>query len=384
MGATLQAFFDYPTLRAIWWLLMGVVLIGFAITDGFDLGAGALVRVLGRDDAERRTIIETFEPVWEGNQVWFILGGGAVFAAWPLLYAASFSGFYFAILLVLLALIVRPVSLNFRNKHDDPRWRGAWDALLTFAGVVPALIFGVAFGNLFLGVPLRYDDTLRMTYEGGLIGLLRPFPLLVGLVSLTMFVLHGATWLALKADETIAVRARSLLGKLAPIYALLYIGAGLWLLYGIAGFRLDGRVVTDGPSNPLLKQASIGGTWLANSALGTWACMAAVVAIIAALATPLLARRGASIAAFVTSSLMLAGTILSAGFALFPFLMPSSLDPRMSLTVWDASSSQFTLGLMLAMTLIFLPIILAYTSWVFHVMRGRVSLEHVRRTPSSY
>ena len=376
--------FDYETLRIIWWLLMGIVLIGFAVMDGFDLGAGAFVRVLARDDDERRSLIETFEPYWEGNQVWLILGGGAVFAAWPYLYAASFSGFYFAILLVLLALIVRPVSLNFRNKADNARWRAVWDALLTVTGVVPALLFGVAIGNLFLGVPLRYDDTMRITYEGGLIGLLRPFALLAGLVSLTMILMHGATYLALKGDAVIAQRARSALRLLAPLYALLYIAGGAWLAFGVAGFQLDGNVVTDGPSNPLLKQASIGGSWLLNGPLGRWGCVAAAIAIVAALLTPVLARREAHVSAFVTSSMAVAGTVLSAGFALFPFLMPSSLDPRSSLTVWDASSSHSTLGLMLFVTVVLLPIVLAYTGWVFRVMRGRVSLEHIRNSHNMY
>jgi cytochrome d ubiquinol oxidase subunit II len=376
--------FDYETLRVIWWLLMGIVLIGFAVMDGFDLGAAAFVRVLAHDDDERRSLIETFEPYWEGNQVWFILGGGAVFAAWPYLYAASFSGFYFAILLVLLALIVRPVSFNVRNKVDDARWRAVWDGCITFTGVVPALLFGVAIGNLFLGVPLRYDDTMRITYDGGLIGLLRPFALLVGLVSLTMILMHGATYLAMKADALIAQRAQRALSLIAPLYALLYIAAGAWLAFGVTGFRIDGRVITGGPSNPLLKQASIGGTWLLNGPLGRWACVAAAVAIVAALVTPLLAKRGANLVAFMTSSTAIAGTVLSAGFALFPFLMPSSLDPRSSLTVWDASSSQFTLGLMLFVTAVLLPIVIGYTSWVFAVMRGRVSLEHIRKTHGMY
>jgi cytochrome d ubiquinol oxidase subunit II len=376
--------FDYETLRVIWWLLMGIVLIGFAVMDGFDLGAVAFVRVLARDDDERRSLIETFEPFWEGNQVWFILGGGAVFAAWPYLYAASFSGFYFAILLVLLALIVRPVSLSFRNKMDDARWPVVWDACLTFTGVVPALLFGVAIGNLFLGVPLRYDATMRITYDGGLIGLLRPFALLAGLVSLTMILMHGATYLALKADTVIAQRAQRVLWVLAPLYSLLYIGAGVWLAFGVTGFHLDGNAVTGGPSNPLLKQVSIGGSWLLNGPLGRWACVAAAIAIVAALITPVLARRGAHVSAFITSSTAIAGTILSAGFALFPFLMPSSLDPRSSLTVWDASSSQGTLGLMLFATVVLLPIVVAYTGWVFRVMRGRVSLEHIRKSHSIY
>src|SRR5450631_363483 len=372
--------FDYETLRVIWWLLMGIVLIGFAVMDGFDLGAGAFVRILAHDDDERRALIETFEPYWEGNQVWLILGGGAVFAAWPYLYAASFSGFYFAILLVLLALIVRPVSLNVRNKVDDARWRAVWDGCITFTGVVPALLFGVAIGNLFLGVPLRYDETMRITYDGGLIGLLRPFALLVGLVSLTMILMHGATYLAMKADALIAQRAQRALSLIAPLYALLYIAAGAWLAFGVTGFRIDGRAITDGPSNPLLKQASIGGSWLLNGPLGRWACVAAAIAIVAALVTPLLARRGANLAAFMTSSTAIAGTVLSAGFALFPFLMPSSLDPRSSLTVWDASSSKSTLGLMLFVTALLLPIVILYTGWVFRVMRGRVSLEHIRKS----
>jgi cytochrome bd ubiquinol oxidase subunit II len=376
--------FDYETLRVIWWLLTGIVLIGFAVMDGFDLGAGAFVRVLAHDEDERRALIETFEPFWEGNQVWLILGGGAVFAAWPYLYAASFSGFYFAILLVLLALILRPVSLSFRNKADGTRWRAVWDGFLTFTGVVPALLFGVAIGNLFLGVPLRYDDTMRITYEGGLIGLLRPFALLAGLVSLAMILMHGATYLALKADAVIAQRARRALGVLAPAYALLYMVAGAWLAFGVTGFQLEGSVVTSGPSNPLLKQVSITGSWLLNGPLGRWACVAAVIGVLAALLTPVLARREAHMSAFVTSSTAIAGTVLSAGFALFPFLMPSSIDPRSSLTVWDASSSYKTLGLMLFATVAFLPIVLAYTGWVFRVMRGRVSLDHIRKSHGMY
>src|SRR5450759_4533128 len=183
--------FDYETLRIIWWLLLGVLLIGFAIMDGFDLGVAALLRVLAKTDDERRALLETIEPVWEGNQVWLILGAGAIFAAWPLLYAAAFSGFYFAMLLTLLAFIVRPVGFNFRNKIADPRWRGTWDWILTVAGLVPPLIFGVAFGNVFLGVPLHYDETLRISYAGGFFALLRPFPVLVGLVSIAMILMHG-------------------------------------------------------------------------------------------------------------------------------------------------------------------------------------------------
>ena len=371
---------DYETLRIIWWLLLGVVLAGFAVTDGFDLGAVAFVRTLGRNDEERRALIETFEPFWEGNQVWLVLGGGATFAAWPLLYAASFSGFYFAMLAVLLALIARPVGLSVRNKMDDPRWRAIWDGLLIFSGVVPSLLFGVALGNLFLGVPLRFDVTLRMTYEGGLVGLLRPFALLCGLVSLAMILMHGLAWLQMKAHDELAARAARWLTPFAVGYAALYGLAGLWLATGLPGYRLDSPAAIDVPSNPLGKTVSIGGTWFTNGPLGTWAIVLGVVAIVAALACALLARRGHEKLAFCASSGAVKLTVLSVGFALFPFLMPSSVDPKSSLTVWDASSSHHTLGLMLVATAIFLPLILLYTGWVYRVMRGRVSFEHVKQS----
>ncbi|MGN6519472.1 MAG: cytochrome d ubiquinol oxidase subunit II, partial [Dokdonella sp.] len=371
---------DYETLRVIWWALLGVLLVGFAVTDGFDLGIAALLRVLGRDDTERRAVLETVEPIWEGNQVWLILGAGAIFAAWPLLYAAAFSGFYFAMLLTLLALIVRPVGFNFRNKFTDARWRGFWDWLLTLHGIVPALVFGVAFGNLFLGVPFRYDETLRMTYEGGFFGLLRPFPLLTGLVSVALLLLHGAAWVAVKSEDVVLARAERAVRLLAPAFAALYVAAGLVLYFGVPGYSLQGGSTPSGPSNPLAKTVALGGNWLVDSPLGGWAVVAAIVALAAALATPFLCGRRHHLSTFLASSLAVTGTIASAGFALFPFLLPSSLDPRSSLTVWDASSSRTTLGLMLLVTALLLPIVLAYTTWVYRVLRGRVSLEHVRQT----
>lgn len=374
---------DYETLRVLWWLLLGVLLVGFAIMDGFDLGIAALLRALAYDDDERRALLETIEPTWEGNQVWLILGAGAVFAAWPLLYAAAFSGFYFAMLLTLLAFIVRPVGFNFRNKIADPRWRGTWDWLLVVAGIVPALIFGVAFGNLFLGVPFRYDDTLRMSYEGGFVGLLHPFALLAGLVSVAMLLMHGAAWAAVKADESIAQRATRLLVFIAPAFVLFYAVAGAWLAFGLPGYAIAGGAVVGGPSNPLAKAVAPMASWF-HGPLATWACIAAGVAIVTALAVPALGFRRAHKSAFVASSLAIAGTIFSAGFALFPFLLPSSIEGRSSLTIWDASSSRTTLGLMLLATAIFLPLILAYTAWVYRVLRGRVTLEHVRKSHGMY
>ena len=227
---------DYETLRVIWWLLLGVLLIGFAITDGFDLGLGATFRFLGRTDAERRVLLESIEPVWEGNQVWFILGGGAVFAAWPLLYAASFSSLYLAMFLLLVALILRPVGFGFRNKLTNPSWRSAWDWALTVSGAVPALLFGVAFGNLFLGLPFHFDSLQRPVYSGGFFNLLYPFALLGGVISLSMIILHGATYAAMKVGEPMGARAK-VLGRIASaVFVLAFIGAGV--LGGIGHRRL--------------------------------------------------------------------------------------------------------------------------------------------------
>jgi cytochrome d ubiquinol oxidase subunit II len=375
-AATDLPLFAYATLRLIWWLLLGVLLIGFAIMDGFDLGVGATFRLLGRTDAERRALLEAIEPVWEGNQVWFILGGGAAFAAWPLVYASSFSGLYLAMFMLLVALILRPVGFVFRNQLTDARWRNVWDTALTLGGAVPALLFGVAFGNLFLGLPFHYDDLQRSTYTGGFFGLLRPFALLAGITSLAMLVLHGAAYAAFKVGEPMAARARAV-GRIASlVYLVSFVGAGFWLGSALDGYQIVGSVDHSGPSNPMDKSvALVAGGWLANFHEWPVLWVAPVGAILGAAGANLLLGARRAGAAFVLSALVQAGTILTAGFALFPFLMPSSTNPAESLTVWDASSSAKTLAVMLAAVVVFLPIVLAYTTWVFRIMKGRVTLE---------
>jgi len=257
---------EYDTLRVVWWLLLGVLLAGFAVMDGFDLGVAALLRLLAHDDEERRALLETVEPVWEGNQVWFVLGGGAVFAAWPLLYAAAFSGFYFALLLVLLAFILRPVGFGFRSKLPGARWRGTWDWILSVSGAAPALLFGVAFGNLFLGLPFRLDELMRSTYEGSFFGLLHPFALLAGVVSLSMLCTHGGAWLMMRTDADLHQRSRQATQLCALVYLLSFAAAGAWLALGIQGFSLLGGFSDLGTAlNPLHKQVSLDNSgWLAN------------------------------------------------------------------------------------------------------------------------
>jgi cytochrome d ubiquinol oxidase subunit II len=373
----------YDTLRIIWWLLLGVLFIAFAVMDGFDFGIAALLRVLGRNEHERRVLLETIEPTWEGNQVWFVLAGGASFAAWPMLYAVSFSGMYYAILLVLLAFIMRPVGFNFRGKVVHTRWRDLWDYVLTGSGVVVMLVAGVAFGNLFLGVPFRFDGDLRMTWEGNLWGLFHPFALICGGVSLAMLLAHGATWAAYRADDVIALRASRLARWFAGVFIALYALAGWVLTSYVKALTVTSLPTPDGPSNPLFKTVQVSGTWFAGYAAHPWFWTAPALGLLGAIGVILTVRRH-GLTGFLASSAMVTGTILSAGFALFPFLLPSSLDPRSSLTVFDASSSRSTLLLMLGAVIVFLPMIIAYTSWVYRIMRGRVTLDHVAHSGEHY
>jgi cytochrome d ubiquinol oxidase subunit II len=375
---------DYETLRLIWWLLLGVLLIGFAVMDGYDLGAGALLPFVARTDEERRILVNLVGPTWEGNQVWLILGGGAIFAAWPALYAVSFSGFYLAMLIILLALILRPVGFKFRGKLNNPRWRNFWDWALFVGGFVPALIFGVAVGNVLVGVPFNLDETLRPSYAGNFFGLLNPFSLLAGLVSVAMLVSHGAAMIGLRTEGPVARRAKQY-GRMAALATIvLFALAGLWIAYGISGYVVSGVQDVAGPSNPLGKVVTlVTGAWVANYGSHPWMITAPVLGFAGAL----LAFLGFSRMPWLTllgTTLAIFGIISTAGVSLFPFLLPSSLNPNVSLTVWDASSSHLTLFVMLFATAVFLPLILAYTAWVYRVMRGKVSADTISTNPNAY
>ncbi len=375
---------DYETLKVIWWALVGVLLIGFAVSDGYDLGTATLLPFIAKTDRERRLVINSIGATWEGHQVWFITGGGALFAAWPFAYAISFSGFYLAMFVVLAALILRPVGFKYRSKVEDPRWRNSWDWALFVGGVVPALIFGVALGNVLQGVPFTIDGTLRATYDGGLVGLLNPFGLLAGLLSVAMLVMHGATYLGTKIEHGAVLDRATIIGRWAALAVIVFYGiAGIWLAAGIAGFRLESAMDPAGPANPLRKAVVMApGAWLDNYGRHPWMTLA-----------PLLGFAGASLAwarlgekpglAMLGSGLSITGIIASVGASMFPFLLPSSKNPSVSLTVWDSSSSHLTLFIMLIATAIFLPLILFYTSWVIKVLWGRVTTDDVN-TPGHY
>lgn len=375
--------FDYETLKLIWWVLIGVLLIGFALTDGFDMGAMALMPFVGRTDNERRVAINTIAPHWDGNQVWFITAGGALFAAWPMVYAVAFSGLYWAMLLVLFGLFCRPVGFDYRSKLENQKWRSAWDWALFVGGALPALLFGVAFGNLFLGLPFRLDELMRSTYEGSFFALLHPFALLAGVVSLSMLCSHGGAWLMLRTDADLHQRSRKATQLCALVYLLSFAAAGTWLVMGIQGFSLVGGFADLGAAlNPLHKQVSLDNSgWLANYAQYPWTRFAPLMGLAGGVLALLGALFNRGFVAFLGSSLAIVGTICTAGFALFPFVFPSSLDPASSLTVWDAVSSHKTLGIMLVVAGIFVPLILLYTLWCYTRMWGRLTDQTIESNP---
>ncbi len=376
--------FDYESLRFIWWVLIGVLFIGFAVTDGFDMGVGILLRIIGKTDTDRRVMINAIAPHWDGNQVWLITAGGALFAAWPQVYAAAFSGFYAAMILVLCALFFRPLGFDYRSKLESPRWRGMWDWGISIGSFVPALVFGVAFGNLLLGVPFHIDMDQRLFYTGNLLQLLNPYGILAGLVSLTMLITQGATYLQMRTVGELHLRTRVASQISALVMMVCFLLAGIWLVKGIDGFTVTSVMDHAGPSDPLRKTVShVAGAWLANfeKIPGLWAIPA--LGVVLPLLTILFSRLNKAALAFVSSSLTIACVILTAGITMFPFVMPSSTTPDASLTMWDATSSLLTLRVMTVVACIFVPIILIYTSWAYYKMFGRLDKTYIENNKHS-
>lgn len=374
----------YELLRFVWWALIGVLLIGFAVADGFDMGVGMLTRILGRTDTERRIMINSIAPHWDGNQVWLITAGGALFAAWPTVYAAAFSGFYVAMILVLASLFFRPIGFDYRSKLEDNRWRGMWDWAIFIGSFVPPLVIGVAFGNLLQGVPFHMDEYLRLFYTGNFFQLLNPFALLAGIVSLTMILTQGATYLQMRTVGELHVRSRLAAQISALVMVVCFVLAGVWVMYGIDGYALTSVLDHNAASNPLGKEVvREAGAWMVNFNKTPLLWIIPALGVVLPLLTILCSRLEKGAWAFVFSSLTLACVILTAGVAMFPFIMPSSTMPNMSLTMWDSTSSLLTLKIMTVAAIIFVPIILAYTTWCYYKMFGRLTKEQIENNTHS-
>lgn len=375
--------FDYETLKIIWWLLVGALLIGFAIMDGHDMGVCSLLPFVGKDDEERRVIINTIGPHWEGNQVWFITAGGAIFAAWPMVYATAFSGFYWALMAVLWALFFRPVGFKYRSMVHNPTWRKAWDWGLFVGSFIPAVVFGVAFGNLFLGVPFSFNNHLVSTYTGSFWALLNPFALLCGLISASMLIMQGGAYLAHRTLDEVQNRTLNYAAISSMLMAVLFVIAGVWI-QSIDGYYITSHIDPQALPNVLNKEVTRqAGAWMANYHQYPLAWAFPALGVIMPIVTAILLKARKTLTAFIASSIAVLSVIMTAGVALFPFVMPSSSDPRSSLTVWDSVSSHLTLMIMLVVVVVLLPMIVGYTSWAYSVMRGKVTKAYVREQEHS-
>ncbi len=372
--------FDYETLRIIWWAILVFLICGFAVLDGFDLGIGLLLPFLGKTDDERRVMLNTVGPTWEGSQTWLVTLGGISFGAWSLVYATLFSGLYTGMLVLLFGLFLRPVGFDYRSKLADPRWRSAWDWALFAGGAVPAIVLSLAAGNLILGLPFQLDNDLRSIYSGGFWDLFQPFALLCVAVGVALLCLHGAVFLNWRTEAALAQRARCVILWSSLIFTVSFIAAGLWIAFGVDGYRITSLIDTTHIVNPLAKTVEkTAGLWLDNYSKYPWLLLSPVLAIVGAGLVVLLSAKRYAGWAFVLSSLVVISVIVTAGGSLFPFIIPSSIAPASSLTVWDASASRYTLQLLFVATVLLMPIVLAYTVWVYRVMRGKITVEDIQK-----
>ena len=362
---------DYESLQLFWWLLIGFMFISFTLTDGFDFGVGALLPFAAKTDTERRILINAIAPHWDGNQVWFVLAAGSVFAAWPPVYGTAFSLMYIPMMIILYALFFRPVGFDYRSKINDPRWRNFWDWGIFAGSTIPAFLFGVAFGNLFLGVPFYFDDFMRPFVSGTLLGLLQPFALLSGVLSLSLLVLHGAVYAQLRTEGVVRERLTFYAQKSAQVAMGSFIVAGLWLWLGVGGYSLEaGDTVAYGS-----------GRWL--DVYSNWKMLLLpILGMTGMLMGYRFAGRSFGLA-FMGSSLAIVGVMTTAALTLFPFLVPSSIAIGDSITVFNGTSSQYALTVMMWAAIIFMPMIIMYTLWCYRAMWGRMTATHIEENSHS-
>jgi cytochrome bd ubiquinol oxidase subunit II len=368
--------FDYDSIRVIWWLFLGLLLAGFAALDGIVLGLAAIFRFVAQTEPERGALVGVIKPTWDFNQLWLILGTGAAFAAWPLLFAASFSALRIAFWAVMFASILRSAGFGLRSLRIAARWRNALDLALCVGGIVPALLLGIAFGNLFLGIRFHFDAAQRVIHTGEFLDLFTPFTLLCGMVSLSMMVLHGACYAAKRIDEPAARRARHAGIAAAGFFVIAFIAAGFFVIFSLEGYRVLGGIDHAGPLDPAKHAVWLSpGAWLDNYIKWPFMWGAPLTALISALISCWLLLLRWTRAAFAASCLVSVGTIFTAGFAMFPFLMPSSDNARHSLTVWEASSSEQVLRIALIVGTALILLALAGVAWGLLALRRRGTLQ---------
>jgi cytochrome d ubiquinol oxidase subunit II len=375
----------YLFFKVLWWVLLGVLLMGLAIMVGMDMGVGTLLRYVGRTDGERRIALNTIGPHWDGNQVWFILGGGAIFAAFPLLYATAFSGLYIVMLLLLWTMILRPLGFEYRSKLPSPTWRSVWDWALVVSGAVPMIIYGAGMGNMLLGVPFHFDWDMTSHYTGSFLSLLNPFAVMCGVLSLSLSVYMGSAMLMGRTERGLLWNRARRAATVGMIVALvLFSIGGLWVAH-LPGYRIVHAPAPGIAQSPLQQTVELAsGAWLGNFAADPILCLVPVLGYVGMVLGLLAIRTGRATFGWWCGALAWIGVISTAGVSLFPFLMPSLSNPSQSLTVWNAVSSRTTLIWMAGWAAVFMPLIIAYTGWAFHVMRGKVKAQHIDSDPHAY
>jgi cytochrome d ubiquinol oxidase subunit II len=363
-------FLDYETLRVIWWLILGLTVVGFAIMHGFGLGVAMLLPFIARTEVERLNALGTMDVAWDGNQAWFLLAGVAIFATWPPLQAIAFSGFFFAMFAVLLGLIIRPVASALRPRASGAAERAAWDGVIFLSGFVPAALLGVAVGNVLQGVPFHFDVLRQPIYDGAFLDLFNMFGLLNGAVAVAMLCMHGGAYLALQTDGMVAERARVAASAAAMTLILLFAISGLWAGLGIGGYAVVDGGSANAPSDPLAKTvAVVPDGWFRNYVSRLAAVFASGCGLIAPLGVVLFLDIRLKTYAFVASCVGVFGVVAACGLTMFPFLLPSSIDPNSSLTVWDASAPPSTLSNLLIASAVLMPVVIGYTVWAFRRLR---------------
>ncbi len=370
---------DYEMLRIIWWGLLGFLLIGFGVLGGIDLGCGMLLPFVSKKNTEKRILINSIGPTWESNQVWFILGGGAIFAAWPFVYSVVFSTMYFALLMVLIALILRPVGFDYRNKIDNAKWRNAWDSAIFIGGFIPTLIFGIAIGNLIEGINFSFDEFMVIQNQVNFFELLSPFALLCGVLGLSIISTQGASFLMMKTDAKVFKRSRKV-AMFMPLLTIVGFLIGGYLLKDMGGYHITKLVGTELDSNPMNKIVAYEeGAWLLNYIKFPWIKLAPSLAIISCVFVSIFSHRKKSKYTFIFSSVSIISIMSTVGLSMFPFIVPSSMDYNSSLTIWDSSSSYKALAVMLGMVVVFMPIVLFYVSFAYKVMFGKVTEDDIKK-----
>lgn len=376
----------FVALKVIWAVLLGVLLTGLAVMVGMDMGVGTLLRFVGKTDGERRVALNIIGPHWDGNQVWFILGGGAIFAAFPTLYATSFSVFYVVMILLLFSMIIRPVAFEYRSKVDSKKWRESWDWLFLFSGALPMIVYGAAFGNVMEGVGYHYSWTGQYYQDESFLSyLLNPFAVMCGVMSLALSMYQGGTMLMLRGEEPIYSRARGFALAGGVLASVIFVVGGVWVSH-MNGYAFTSAVDPNMAPTPLSGPtvAVQAGAWMNNYHTYKLLWALPVLGVLGMLGgAAMVALRQPAIAWWLGAVAWI-GVIFTTGASMFPFLMPSSTAPNESLTVWNATGSAYNLGWMLVFALVFTPIILAYTSWCFYVMRGKVKVEHVVNSDHGY